>query len=111
MLFSLFLLGRLSLLEKAARGYGDRISEKALYEALGCDLPATEDFAVLIEWGLTTGMLIESPAIVGRQFRIDRRVLPLLRRRANGESIAEEPPVAPQAPIQPRRQGRTDLGR
>ncbi len=86
MRFSIFLVERLELLERAMRGYGHEITERALYEALSAVLPQTEDFAVLIEWGLVTGLLMEIDSVVGRRFRINRPALTALRQRANGEA-------------------------
>ncbi len=104
MLFNLFVLNQLELLERATRGYGDEITERSLYDALSDESRDAEGFAVLIEWALITGLLVEVTAVVGRRFRVNRATLPELRRRANGES-------GMLGPLPMKRMGRTDLGR
>ena len=86
--FSQFLLRRVALIEQASRGYGDSIGEKTLYDCLR-DLGEPGDgFAVIVDWGLISGLLTPLPTESGRRFRINRRVLARLRQEANGESGA-----------------------
>ena len=102
MLFTHFLLERLSLLEKVTRGYGDCISERALFAALsGQGLPA-EEFSILLEWGLIQGLLTERDTMSGRRFVVDRQSLAQMRARANGETPGTEyHPTAQQRDIRP----------
>ncbi len=86
MLFSQFIVDRLQLLTQATRGYGDQITERSLYEALAPGLSDPAEFAPLLEWGLTTGLLTELNTAKGRMFGIDRNAISPWRSRANGES-------------------------
>ncbi|MEZ5741931.1 MAG: hypothetical protein R3E68_22485 [Burkholderiaceae bacterium] len=88
--FSQFLLRRVALIEQASRGYGDSIGEKTLYDCLR-DLGEPGDgFAVIVDWGLISGLLTTIPTDGGRRFRINRRALARLRQEANGESGSEQ---------------------
>ena len=90
MLFNQFILERLELLEKAARGFGDQITERSLYEAIPRSMQDAAQFSVLVDWGLTTGVLEELSSGIGRRFRIHRRALAQWRLLANGEPPATD---------------------
>lgn len=87
MLFNNFLLERMSVLEKATRGYGGSVPERDLYVALtqDCGMPVDE-FMVLIQWGQLTGLIRERDTDTGRRFVLDRDALVAMRSRANGEA-------------------------
>jgi hypothetical protein len=87
MLFNTFLLQRLSVLEKATRGYGNSVPERALFVALtqDGDMPVDE-FLVLIQWGQLTGLIRERNTETGRRYVLDRQALGAMRAQANGET-------------------------
>lgn len=85
MLFSQFITNRLETLEHASRGFGNQITERSLYSGLPKQFQEPVEFAQLIDWGLTTGLLQELDAGIGRRFSLNRRQISFWRRRANGE--------------------------
>lgn len=87
MLFDNFLLQRMSVLEKATRGYGNSVPERALYVALTQegDL-SVDEFLVLMQWGQLTGLIRERDTDSGRRYVLDREALIAMRARANGET-------------------------
>lgn len=103
MQFSEFLLSRLSFLERSTRGYGNCISERALFQSLTEQGLGTDDFFVLVQWGILQSLLIEQDTVAGRRFIIDRQVLADLRARANGEidKAVDHDPTASGGSIKP----------
>ncbi|MFK7966158.1 MAG: hypothetical protein AB8C46_19525 [Burkholderiaceae bacterium] len=107
MLFSQYILSRLTLLDNATKGFGDQIQERSLYEQL---METTEDAAEavqLIKWGLTMRFLIARSSSPSGGFSIDRSVISPWRSRSNGEStLFNTAPAVDQnssAPSQPRK--------
>ena len=87
MLFNNFLLDRMSVLEKATRGYGNSVPEQALYVALTQDNGmSVDEFLVLIQWGQLTGLIRERQTNNGRRYVLDRDALVAMRSRTNGET-------------------------
>ncbi|MGB7299597.1 MAG: hypothetical protein WA888_08380 [Burkholderiaceae bacterium] len=96
-------------LEKATRGYGNSISERALYASLTEQGMPVDEFLVLLEWGLLTDVLAESEGPSGRGFTVNRKAIAALRAKANGESTQAGPVKTSAASSRPGNFG--DLGK
>ncbi len=95
MLFNNFLLDRLSILERATRGYGNSVPERSLFVALTEEAGiSVDEFMVLIQWGQLTGLIREQDTESGRRYVLDRSALTAMRSRANGEQ-RRKPAQAP----------------
>ncbi len=86
MLFSRYLLSRLTLLDDATRGFGGQIQERLLYEQLLEKTADSGEAIQLIKWGLTMRFLIARGSSPSGGFSIDRSVIAPWRSRSNGES-------------------------
>lgn len=86
MLFTEFILNRMETLERATHGYGRRISERALFETLTEQGMPIDEFLVLMQWGVLSGLLCESEHADGRRYEVHRESMAAWRARANGET-------------------------